>query len=526
MSLNRQALAFAGALCLLAAWPMRDAFLRGEVAGAGPDVAVTVWGLWWFSMEWAGAAVHGASALVNHPFGAEGTVLAPVTSLLFAALRAGVGNALASNLLGVAVLAALAGAAAWTARGLGLGREACAAAALAMFVARYPVYGLGEASVVGITGIPVIVGLGALVRGRAGVVAVCAGLTALEYPYLILVLPAAAFLRGARDRSWRWVGVAVLALGLAWLGTRFVGRGQVMGFSSAHFHQIELLGVQFPVVEEAKARAPILDLFRPGRVVWRLGTRPEDLAIGRDYLGLSVILLALVGWRRGKGWALLALLAGALATGSNWWGYPAPFSWLNLLAQSVVRGLTQPTRFLLLANIGLALAAAFGVERLGRWRGWGLGLLLLDALLLGGLSLRMPTLVLPSAECVRELGPREGVLVWPWDARTTGDASLQTRYWQMEHGLPAATFGVGSWRLGAGRRTVDALGKLGFREGAVVPRAELLALRYDTLIVDTAAGSVVKGLGEPAVRCPGAEVYFLEEGAGAAGGPGRLPTPP
>lgn len=513
MSLKR--LAFALALCLFAAWPLRDAIVSGEVAGAGPDVAVTVWGLWWFSMEWAGAALHGTSSLVNHPFGAEGTVLAPVTSMGFTVLRAALGNVAASNVLGVLVLAGLAGAAAWTARGLGLGREACAAAALAMFVARYPVYGLGEASVVGITGIPVLVGLGALVRGRAGLLAVCAGLTALEYPYLILVLPAAALLRGARDRSWRWVGMALVALALAWLGTRFVGRGQVMGFSSAHFHQIEWLGLQFPVVEEAKARAAVLDLFRPGAVVWRLSTRPEDLASGRDYLGLSAILLALVGWRRGKVWALLALLAGALATGSNWWGLPAPFSWLNLLAQSVVRGLTQPTRFLLLANIALALAAAFGVERLGRWRWWGVAALLADAFAFGGLSLRMPTLVLPSAPCVQELGPREGVLVWPWDARTTGDASLQTRYWQMEHGLPAATFGVGSWRLGAGRRTVDALTKVGFREGAVVPRAELMALHYDTLIVDTAAGSVVKGLGEPAVRCPGAEVYFLEEGAGA-----------
>ena len=473
-------------------------------------MGVTVWGLWWFAQEWAGAALNGPSALVNHPYGAEGTVLAPVSSAVFTVLRAGVGNILASNLLGVVVLAGLAGAAAWTVRGLGLGWSACVAAGLAMFVCRYPVYGLGEASVVGITAVPLVVGLGAFVRGRVALAALCACLTAVEYPYLILVLPGLLLARGGLERSGRWVAAGFLALGLAWLGTRFVGRGQVMGFSSAHFHQIGWLGMDFPVVEEAKARSVPGDLFWPGSVRWRLSTRPEDLACGRDYLGVSVILLAALGWRRGRWWALLAGVGAALATGSNWWGFPAPFSWLNLLASSVVRGLTQPTRFLLLANVGLAIAAAYGVERLGRWRWVGVGLLGLDAVLLGGLALRMPTLPLPQAECVRALAGRSGVIVWPWDARASGDASLQTRYWQMEHGQPGASFGVGSWRLGEGVRAIDSLARAGLREGAPIPVERLVALRYDTVVVDRAAAGELVGLGEPFARCTGADVYFLD----------------
>lgn len=513
MRLSRPALALGLAVCLLAAWPLRDGFLRGEVAGAGPDVAVTLWALWWYAQEWAGAAAWGSTALVNHPFGAEGTVLAPLSTAPFIPLRALFGNVMASNLLGVGVLAGLAGAAAWAARGLGLGRAACAAAALAMLVGRYPVYGLGEASVVGITGIPVLLGLGALVRGRMGLVALCAGVVALEYPYLILVLPGLAGLRAVRDRSWRWLAVALGALALAWVGTRLVGRGQDAQAFYHHQSQISWLGLKFPVVEEAKARAAWVDLVRAGEVLWRLTTRPEDAAHGRDYLGLSVLGLALLGGRRALPWLLLALLGAALATGSNWFGFPAPFAWLNLLAQSVVRGLSQPTRFLLLANIGLAVAAAVGVERLGKHAWWAVGALLVDALAFGGLSLRMPTLPIPSASCARELEGRQGVLVWPWDARETGDASLQTRYWQMEHGQPGNTFGVGSWRLGGGKRALDALRAAGVREGVAIPVEGLLGLQYDTVLLDTSAGTTVPGLGEPSLRCDGADIYFLEPGA-------------
>jgi hypothetical protein len=453
---------------------------------------------------------------VNHPYGAEGTVLAPLTSGVFAALRAVAGDVAAANLTGVAVLAALGGAAAWTARGLGLGWAAAATAGVAMLAARYPVYALGEASVVGLTGVPVVVGLGALVRGRRGLVALCAGLTALEYPYLVPVLPGLALLRGARDRDWRWAVTAGVALGLAWLGTRFVGRGQISDFQLHPWSKIEFLGRLYPVVEEAKARALALDLLRPGEVLWRLSARPEDPAGGRDYLGLSLVLLGAIGWRRSGPWLLLAAIAAVLATGSDWGGVPAPFCWLNLLASRVVRGLTQPTRFLLLANAALAVAAAFGVERLGRWRAAGLGLVLVDALLLGGLSLRLPTLPLPAADCARDLQGRSGVIVWPWDARTNADASLQTRFWQMEHGRPAATFGVGSWHLGENTRALDALGRAGLREGAPLPTAALLGLGYDTVIVDLSAASAVAGLGAPSRRCAGADVYFLD---GTGGGP-------
>lgn len=502
-----------GVLAAAAAWPLRDAWSEGRLVGAGPDVAVTLWAMWWFAAEWHGAVWTGVSRLVNHPFGTEGTVLAPLSSAVFAALRVALGDVGASNALGLIVLTALAGATAWTARGMGLGWTATLAAGLALLVGRYPFFALGETSVVGITAVPVVVGLGAWVRRKEGLLLACAGLTALEYPYLAPVLPGLALLRAGRERSLRWVAIALTGLFLVWLGARFIGRGQLSSFSPSLHPPLVFLGLRYPVIEEVHARARLFDLLWPGRVVWSLDVDGSVLARGRDYLGLSLILLGLVGGKRGLPWLGLATVGALLATGSDWGWVPGPFSWLNLVARHLARALTQPTRFLLLANLALALAAAHGIQRMGRWKPVGVALILADGLIGGGLSLRLPTTALPTASCVASLSGREGVLVWPWDVRTSTVASLQTRFWQMQHGQPGATFGVGSWSLVGGQRALDVLREQGVSEMLPVPIARLLELHYDTVVVDRREQARAPlGLGRPKVTCEGADVYFLRAG--------------
>ena len=71
---------FAAVAVLLSLWPSRAALLAGEIPGAGPDVVSTTWGMWWFSQTLGGAAWGEATDLVNVPYGAYGSVLAPVTA--------------------------------------------------------------------------------------------------------------------------------------------------------------------------------------------------------------------------------------------------------------------------------------------------------------------------------------------------------------------------------------------------------------------------------------------------------------
>ena len=84
---------------------------------------------------------------------------------------------------------------------------------------------------------------------------------------------------------------------------------------------------------------------------------------------------------------------------------------------------------------------------------WGVGIwcvVLLEGLILGGLSLRLPATKIPEEVCVSALEREDGgVLVWPWDGIDDEDfdATLHSRLFQMAHGRPGATIGTGSWPL-------------------------------------------------------------------------------
>lgn len=490
---------------------MRDALSSGDVAGAGPDVVVTLWAMWWFTVEGARALVGGATDLVNHPYGAFGTVLAPLSNAIFAAVRPLAGVAWANNAVGLFTLAGLASGTAWAARGLGVGWVPTLAAGVAVLVARYPVYALGETSVVGITALPFVFGVGAWIRRWRVFTAACAGLVALEYPYLVPVLPGLALLRAVRERDWRWGAVGIGGLLLAGLGTSLVGKGQSDSFGVYQEPYLVFLGRMFPAVDQPQARSELVNLLLPGPVRWTQDASASVHACGRDYLGLSVLVLALLGGRRAIPWVLLGLLGAALAVGSDYGGVPGLFSLLNLAAREVVRALTQPTRFLLLANVALGLAVALGVARMGRWGVLAVAALLIDALLVGGASLRMPTMKLPSAPCASALVDSTGVVLWPWDLHDNPESTIQVRLWQMVHGRPASTFGVGSWTLGQGKRAIDAIRRTGLAEQEEVPVKRLRGLGYDAILLDLNAkryGDPV-GVGAPVAECDGVEIYRL-----------------
>ena len=147
-------------------------------------------------------------------------------------------------------------------------------------------------------------------------------------------------------------------------------------------------------------------------------------------------------------------------------------------------------------------------------------MLLADAFAFGGLSLKLPTMELPSATCVAALREQPGgaVALWPWDGLDGGEASIQQREWQLLHGHPSPGRGVGSWTLLGTVPGSRQLAKLGleqavFGERPVEP-GRLAALGYGWVVADLSAGDWVgatarASLGEPAVTCEGAEVYVL-----------------
>jgi hypothetical protein len=164
----------------------------------------------------------------------------------------------------------------------------------------------------------------------------------------------------------------------------------------------------------------------------------------------------------------------------------------------IARPLTQPLRFLALSLVGLSAAAALSVAALRqRWpsraeslSGAIAAVLLLDALLLGGPSLRLPTTSLPQEACLSELdGP---ALAWPADARDAEQGPSQLL--QMVHGQPSPQTGIASWRQ-HGRRSLDLLRGAGFVEGAPARKGRVQLQRisqlgFRHLIVDSDPAAV------------------------------------
>ena len=512
----------------LVLWPLRDAVVNGTIAGAGPDVASTMWAMWWFSKEWAGAAWGGTTNLVNFPAGAIGSVLSPVTAAMWTALARPLGPMAATTWTDVLYLTALLASVSALARVTGLPRVWAVAAGAMVLVPRYPIYAVGETSLVGVTGITFPLGLYGLLRGQREprwnvCFAVCLALTGIEMPYLAPVLPAIALL-GFRSRP------ALTALAFGTLGLGLIGLMHAHS-QSGDFGMMSIVARvhigpwKWMVIEAPWARSALRDLFVAGPVRWSLDGSASQAACGRDYVGLSVIALSVVGvvahpkrWP----WLLLGVVGMALATGSDWGGYPAPFALLNGIWWRMVRGLTQPTRYLLLPAIAFGVGAAHGLEALWqRSRLLGVAGALavgLDAFLFGGLSLRLPTMVLAEPACVSALrsAGEGGVLLWPWDGVPASDGVRQ-RLLQMVHEHPTPGFGVGSWKTLGDSPTVQRFDDIGWAaaargEGALNVSA-LRTLGFRWMIVDLSASSIAQThawFGEPVATCDGYAVHALQ----------------
>jgi hypothetical protein len=326
---------------------------------------------------------------------------------------------------------------------------------------------------------------------------------AVENPYLAPVLPGLALLALFVVLSRRQPARHLLGALLGGSAGVLVVAALFSGSASPDYPrevagQIYSLGpLSLDVVDLPWARATPAELLLPGPVSWTLHAGAGESASGGRYLGLSALLLgasALFTCRLAAAPALLlALLGLSLSLGSLVGSLPGPFLLLNAWMDLVARPLTQPQRFLALCLVGLSAAAALSVAALHqRWPARadlvsaGLAaVLLVDALLLGGPSLRLPTTPLPQEACLSALdGP---TLAWPADARDAEQGPSQLL--QMTHGQPSPQTGIASWRQ-HGRRSLDLLRGAGFVEGAPARRGRIQLQRisqlgYRHLIVDS-----------------------------------------
>ncbi len=349
------------------AWPMAGALSAGQLPGAGPDVLSTTWGAWWLSQVGPWGLTGLDSALLNHPFGARGTVLSPFSTGLTAALMGPLGPAwavaiaVASQVLGLAAATALLG------RVSGLGPRAALLAGAAVLVGRCLLFGAGEASVVAIAALPIPWTGFALLRleGRFGplLAAGRGGGRRVVRPRKSLSGP-----RSARGCPGDGPGPAPgtrrrppAGRGPGWRspGGR---RGAAFAGAASPDYPREIDGTvltlgpwSFTVVDEAWARV------RPGELVWGgpvRWTTTADSAVnagGGRSIGLSVLALAAAGaWKKPRKvlpWLGLAAGALLLAAGSVQGDVGLPFLYLNTALDLLARPLTQPVRFLAVALV-------------------------------------------------------------------------------------------------------------------------------------------------------------------------------
>ena len=524
--------------------PLWPALVSGGVPGGGPDVVATLWGMWWFQQEGAAMPLGGETLLVNHPFGAHGVVLSPLTAGTWAVLEPLVGVGRASSLVVAGVVLATAAAVGLLARTVGAGWTGATIAAGSMLVGRYLLFGAGEGSVVAISNVPLPLGLAALAwllrgRGRWGsalALTLCTTAVAAENPYLAPLLP---LVTGAAVtvRAWRARGpdaAGLRALGGAVLGGLGVlGVAAVFGEAASPDYPREVAGTlltlgdwEFTVVDLPWARVRPLEVLWGGAVRWTVDADGGVAAGGGRTLGVGVLLLAVLGavlQPRARVWIGLAAVSLVVSLGSLVGDVGTPFLYLNTLMASVARPLTQPVRFLAVAQVALAVAAGLGAEALHRHRGGHaavviLGCLLLECLLLGAGTLRLPVTDLPEADCVRDLDPG-AALVLPWDARD-GEPS-RSQLLQLLHGRPGVHPGIASWRQ-AEESATEALRSMGVHSTG--PRPERLALGrldqhgYRWVVVDEEADpgarAVVRPqLGSPVAECDGFSVFDIRKPA-------------
>ena len=356
-----------------------------------------------------------------------------------------------------------------------------------------------------------ILGMGVALRPRhtgswwwVAALAAAMALQGLENPYLTPVLPLFVLLLMAQKKGIKMLGAG---LGLGVLGIVLVGvihhGATAQDYESVKPNTfLELFGLYFPVIERPWARVLPMEWIWPERVLWSYGVMDSIHTAGRGYMGFSLVIAVAVSVvlaaKRLWTWAFLLCLGLILATGSEWGGVPSVFGLLNSIAERLVRALTQPSRYLILAMVGAAGLLAGLAHQLERrkprwaWILWG-GLLL-DGLAFGGLSLRVPEITLPKKDCMVGLSELSGgVLVWPWDGSDDENsrATLQSRLFQVVHRHPGATIGTGSWPLEGTVFPGHVLRELGWRKAlsgqGKLDIQQLADWGYEAVIIDHTA---------------------------------------
>lgn len=210
-------------------------------------------------------------------------------------------------------------------------------------------------------------------RGRGWLVALSIGMMGLAgHPQIAaflglgLAVHAMATLRGAGRLRWiGWAGVGAIIASPQLLATlelvRFSGRdgGVAPDFARIGAMPIqELVGAVLPYAFGFDRPADIdQTYYHRGTGYWGAGVNHWEMCF---YLGIPVVLLALAGARRSRGWVLAGVIATVLMLGGPAWDLVRHLPGFD--------GFRFPARFALLVTGVVAVLAAQGVERLRRSR--------------------------------------------------------------------------------------------------------------------------------------------------------------
>jgi len=432
-------------LSLLYLWPLPADITH--LTPAEPDAQLTLWHplwlAWLLQAEEAGALLQLHTGLVSAPAGVDLRYFQEwLTAGVTATLGALTGSLVAGQTLGFAAAWSLSGAASWIlGRSLGGrwgGALAAAATLSAPFLRGALVTALPEflwfGLAVGAAAAPLTLARrGAVKAGLlAGALGALAGLAtrylALGAAGWLAVIAIGAAAAGRRAQA----GAAALGLAVMSPALLFMGWPQLTAPPDA-----KPLFMALPVWPSPSAMFLPTPLYNPTLdPTWETHT-------WSIYVGWILIGAALVGAWRG-GWRERTLLAGAaafLVLAAGWrlpGGAALPLSWLAAAAP-VLENLHAPSRFVMMAQIGLAGAAASAIAGAGRWAPALVLAVLLEAAWVTRALLPLPTVAPPEpspAAADIDHGVVLEVSLGRDDPRlaTRHDAALQLR--QMRHGRP------------------------------------------------------------------------------------------